>query len=54
MTWVNKGNRKTFVVKASTGTPLEPYVDYAIRKPIPLTAALNVRKTTLGAVRKAT
>ena len=28
MTWVNKGNRKTFVVKASTGTPLEPYVDY--------------------------
>ena len=27
-TWVNKGNRKTFVVKASTGTPLEPYVDY--------------------------
>ena len=29
MTWVNKGNRKTFVVKASTGTPLEPYVDYA-------------------------
>lgn len=28
MTWVNKGNRKTFVVKASTGIPLEPYVDY--------------------------
>lgn len=27
-TWVNKGNRKTFVVKASTGMPLEPYVDY--------------------------
>ncbi len=27
-TWVNKGNRKTFVVKASTGVPLEPYVDY--------------------------
>jgi len=28
MTWVNKGNRKTFIVKASTGMPLEPYVDY--------------------------
>ena len=27
-TWVNKGNRKTFVVKASTGAPLVPYVDY--------------------------
>jgi len=27
-TWVNKGNRKTFVVKASDGKPLEPYVDY--------------------------
>ena len=26
--WVNKGNRKTFVVKASTGAPLVPYVDY--------------------------
>lgn len=26
--WVNKGNRKTFVVKASTGEPLKPYVDY--------------------------
>ena len=26
--WVNKGNRKTFVVKASTGKPLTPYVDY--------------------------
>ena len=26
--WVNKGNRKTFVVKGSTGTPLVPYVDY--------------------------
>lgn len=28
-TWVNKGNRKTFVVKASDGKPLEPYVDYS-------------------------
>ena len=27
-TWVNKGNRKTFVVKASDGKPFEPYVDY--------------------------
>lgn len=27
-TWVNKGNRKTFIIKASDGTPLEPYVDY--------------------------
>jgi hypothetical protein len=27
-TWVNKGNRKTFVVKASDGKVLEPYVDY--------------------------
>ena len=27
-TWVNKGNRKTFVVKESTGAALEPYVDY--------------------------
>ncbi|MBE6260301.1 MAG: hypothetical protein E7107_05675 [Prevotella sp.] len=27
--WVNKGNRKTFVVKASTGAPLVPYVDYS-------------------------
>lgn len=26
--WVNKGFRKTFVVKASTGVPLTPYVDY--------------------------
>lgn len=26
--WVNKGNRKTFVVKGSSGTPLEPWVDY--------------------------
>ena len=26
--WVNKGNRKTFVVKASNGVPLTPYVDY--------------------------
>lgn len=26
--WVNKGNRKTFVVKASTGVPLEPWTDY--------------------------
>ena len=26
--WVNKGNRKTFIVKASTGLPLTPYVDY--------------------------
>ncbi len=26
--WVNKGNRKTFVVNASTGVPLTPYVDY--------------------------
>ncbi len=26
--WVNKGNRKTFVVKGSNGTPLTPYVDY--------------------------
>jgi hypothetical protein len=26
--WVNKGNRKTFVVKASDGKPLTPYVDY--------------------------
>ena len=26
--WVNKGNRKTFVVKGSTGVPLTPYVDY--------------------------
>lgn len=28
-TWVNKGNRKTFVVKASDGKVLEPYVDYS-------------------------
>ena len=28
--WVNKGNRKTFVVKGSTGTPLTPYVDYTV------------------------
>lgn len=27
--WVNKGYRKTFIVKASTGTPLTPYVDYS-------------------------
>ena len=26
--WNNKGNRKTFIVKASTGVPLTPYVDY--------------------------
>ena len=26
--WLNKGNRKTYVVKASTGEPLIPYVDY--------------------------
>ena len=26
--WNNKTNRKTFVVKGSTGTPLIPYVDY--------------------------
>lgn len=26
--WVNKGNRKTFIVKGSTGAPLVPYVDY--------------------------
>jgi hypothetical protein len=26
--WVNKGNRKTFVVKVSTGVPMTPYVDY--------------------------
>ena len=26
--WVNKGNRKTFVIKASDGKPLTPYVDY--------------------------
>ncbi|SFO72522.1 hypothetical protein [Prevotella sp. tf2-5] len=26
--WVNKGNRKTFVVKASDGKPMTPYVDY--------------------------
>lgn len=26
--WVNKGYRKTFVVKASDGKPLTPYVDY--------------------------
>ena len=26
--WVNKGNRKTFVVKASNGTPLVPNTDY--------------------------
>ncbi len=26
--WVNKNFRKTFVVKASTGVPLTPYVDY--------------------------
>ncbi len=26
--WVNKGNRKTFVVKVSDGKPLTPYVDY--------------------------
>lgn len=26
--WNNKGNRKTFVVKASDGKPLTPYVDY--------------------------
>lgn len=28
--WANKGNRKTFVVKGSTGTPLVPHVDYKI------------------------
>lgn len=28
LVWVNKGNRKTFVVKASTGAPLTPYVEY--------------------------
>ena len=28
--WANKGNRKTFVVKGSTGTPLVPYADYKI------------------------
>ena len=28
--WANKGNRKTFVVKESTGTPLTPYVDYKV------------------------
>ena len=28
--WVNKGNRKTFVVKGSTGTPLTPYSDYKV------------------------
>lgn len=27
--WVNKGNRKTFVVKASDGKPLTQFVDYA-------------------------
>ena len=26
--WVNKGNRKTFVVDAATGAPLEPWTDY--------------------------
>jgi len=26
--WVNKGNRKTFVVDAATGTPLTPWTDY--------------------------
>ena len=26
--WVNKGNRKTFIVKASDGKPLTPHVDY--------------------------
>ena len=26
--WVNKGSRKTFVVNASTGAPLEPWADY--------------------------
>lgn len=26
--WVNKGNRKTFVVNASTGAPLTPWTDY--------------------------
>ncbi len=28
--WANKGGRKTFVVKGSTGTPLEPYIDYKV------------------------
>jgi len=28
MVWVNKGNRKTFVVNAATGVPLEPWTDY--------------------------
>ena len=28
--WANKGSRKTFVVKGSTGTPLTPYVDYKV------------------------
>lgn len=28
--WVNKGNRKTFVVKGSTGVPMAPYVDYTM------------------------
>lgn len=27
--WINKGNRKTFVIKASDGKPLTPYVDYS-------------------------
>ena len=26
--WNNKGNRKTFVIKASDGKPLTPYIDY--------------------------
>ncbi len=26
--WVNKGSRKTFIVKASDGKPMTPYVDY--------------------------
>ena len=26
--WVNKGDRKTFIVKGSTGVPMVPYVDY--------------------------
>jgi hypothetical protein len=28
--FANKGGRKTFVVKGSTGTPLTPYVDYKV------------------------
>ena len=28
MVWVNKGNRKTFVIQGSTGAPLTPNVDY--------------------------